>query len=99
MAKLYITEFELPPQYAGGALYVTQMPPLAEQTITITGTSQSSSSFGQYTRIIAVHTDSTCSISISLNPVATVNKKRLYANTTEYFGVLPGQKIAVISNT
>jgi orotate phosphoribosyltransferase len=48
---------------------------------------------------VRVHTDAICSIAYGANPTATINSFRMNANTTEYFGVNPGDKIAVISNT
>ena len=48
--------------------------------------------------MIRVHCDAICSISIGNSPVATTTNKRLAANQTEYFGVIPGQQIAVITN-
>lgn len=94
MAKVYIAEF---PQID---LNVAREPPLAEQTVAIGGGSvQCSNSFHALTRVIRVHTDAICSIAISGNPTATTSTRRMAANTTEYFGVEGGQKIAVITNT
>ena len=75
-----------------------QEPPVAEQTIAITGSSTALAQFSGYTAMIRVDCDAICSISIGNSPVATTTNKRLAANQTEYFGVIPGQQIAVITN-
>lgn len=102
MATLYIAEYAAEPMGANGqTLAMAQEPPVAEQTLTIAGVSAASSAFNAKTKYIRVHTDAICSIVVDTNPTATGAKKRLAANTTEYFGVPQGQsyKIAVITNT
>lgn len=74
-------------------------PPIAEQTVAIGGASTQSSAFNANTRYVRVHTDAICSILIGTNPTATAAKKRLAANQTEYFAVVGGHKLAVITNT
>ena len=94
MAKVYVAEF------AAIDLNVAREPPLAEQTVAITSNSvQCSNAFHSSTRVIRVHTDAICSVAISGSPTATVNTRRMAADTTEYFGAHGGQKIAVILNT
>lgn len=100
MATLYISEYTAASFFLSGKeLQVTQEPPTAEQTVSISGTSAQSSAFGASTRIIRVHTDAICSILVGSNPTATTAKKRLPADWTEYFAVQPGDKIAAITNT
>lgn len=97
MATLYISE------YAGIGFGNNQNlpvePPLAEQTVSVSGTSAQSSAFNASTRFIRVHTDAICSILIGSNPTATTAKKRMAADQTEYFAVNGGDKIAAITNT
>ena len=94
MAKVYITEF------VAIDMNVSREPPRAEQVVAIGGTSvQCSNAFQAGTRVIRVHTDAICSVAIGNDPTATANTRRMAANTTEYFGVDGGQKIAVITNT
>jgi hypothetical protein len=100
MAKLFITEFGI----AGlsedqQASQVKVMPPLAEQNVAIAAASAQSAAFNAATKLIRVHTDVVCSIQIGAAPVATANTMRLAANSTEYFQVAAGDKIAVITNT
>lgn len=99
MAVVFISEFTDSKLYAGTPLPVSPAPPVAEQTVSITVGSVQSSAFGATTKVIRVHTDAICSIAIGANPTATATTARLAANSTEYFGVLPGHKIAVITNT
>lgn len=99
MAKIYVTEHTSPRIVQGGLLPVVTMPPLATQTVAIGGTSAQSSAFNSKTRMVAVHTDAICSIEFGENPTATSNSKRMAAGATEYFEVIAGHKIAVITNT
>jgi hypothetical protein len=101
MVKLYVTEYAYLQQDENGrVMNVPQEPAAVEQTpITISGASAQSAAFGAKTRIVRVHTDAICSIVFGDNPTATTNHKRLAADQTEYFGVAPGQKLAVIANT
>lgn len=95
MAVLYIAEFAKP---AGGVnATVAPLPPIAEQTVAIGGSSTASSAFNAQTTLIRVHTDAICSISIGA--AATSSKMRLAAGQTEYFVVTPSQILNVITNT
>lgn len=99
MAVLYITEHPYPVVYQGLSAMAVSLPPLAEQTVAIGGTSAQSAAFNAKTRIIGVHTDAICSISVDEDPTATTDNRRMAAGATEYFEVQPGHKIAVIENT
>lgn len=100
MAVLYIAEFanlggqgNFPVQAAG-------VPPIAEQTISISGSSTAcTNAFNKNTNFVRIETDSICSIAFGTSPTATTGNMRLAANTTEYFSVPPGYKVAVISNS
>ena len=97
MAKLYVTEF------GGMGLahsQTAQTPPIVEQTpVVIGGGSLQSAAFDNATTVVRIHTDAICSIAFGTNPTATANTMRLPADTTEYFSVKGGQKVAVITNT
>jgi hypothetical protein len=96
---VYVTEHPLPRISYGNPLPVVEMPPLATLKITNGGTSTQGAVFNAATRMIGVHTDAIISIAVGVNPTATTNDKRMAANTTEYFFVEAGQRIAVINNT
>lgn len=104
MAKLYVTEYfkigkdanSIPIQSGlDDGINVIDQAPISFSTST------QSSAFNSKTVMVRVHTDSICSIVFGTNPTATVNNKRMAANTTEYFSVEPGKslKVAVITNT
>lgn len=100
MATLYIAEFEsITPATEGGAAQVARATPVAEQTVAIGGASTPSSAFNAATRYVRIHTDVICSIAFAATPTATAAKMRMAADQTEYFGVTPGTKVAVITNT
>lgn len=101
MAKLYVTEYsELAKDTLSRDMMAAKEPSLVEQTpITISGSSAQSAAFSTNTNLIRVHTDAICSVLVAIDPTATANHKRMAANQTEYFGVRPGHKIAVITNS
>lgn len=99
MAVVFISEHERPTLSFGNLMPVAKMPPLVSQTVAITAGSVQSSAFGASTYMVGVHTDAICSIAFGTNPTATTSTRRLAAGATEYFEVVPGHKIAVITNT
>lgn len=108
MASLYVTEYagigHVDPGYDGMSYLIPAQapkgPPLADQKITITGSSAQTAAFNRYTKMIRVHVDVVCSVFIGgTNPAATTGNGRMAANQTEYFCVTPGDKVAVIANT
>lgn len=98
MAVAYISEYTDTPVYIGQAIPVGQEPTLADQTVAI-GAEAKSSAFNANTTFIRIHVDAICSIKFGAAPTATTSNKRLAANQTEYFGVRPGDKVSIISNT
>lgn len=102
MALLYISEYANTYQDHGAGGTAGQEPAITDQTpISTAGASVQSAAFNTNTKLIRVHNDSTnpCCIVFGSNPTATTNNKRLAPNQTEYFGVIPGQKLAVILAT
>ena len=99
MATLYIAEFGTLPQMSGGVPMIAPRPALTTQTVAIGGTSTQSAAFSAQTRYIRLHCDAICSTSVGSNPTATAANERMSADSTEYFAVQPGDKIAVITNT
>lgn len=98
MATLYITEYEhLAMTFEPSQ--IAKEPRVTGQTVAIGGSSTQSSAFNTRTRFIRVHTDAICSFVISTSPTAAATDARMAASTTEYFGVTPGDKLAVITNT
>ena len=101
MADLYISEYKVMAKTTGQKddIAAAQEPSIATQKVPISGASAQSAAFNDDTRYIEVHTDVICSISFGVNPTATISHKRMAANQTQFFGVVPGHKVAVISNT
>ena len=99
MATVYISEYVSPPVVTGKFINVGDEPAIATQTVAISAGSLQSAAFGANTRFIRVHADAICSVLFGTAPVATAASPRMAANTTEFFGVKPGHKIAVITNT
>lgn len=106
MAKLYVTEFsslaQAGAQAGPGALTngpIVATPPVVDQTPVAIGVAAQSAAFNDATKIVRIHTDAICSIAFGKNPTASVNTMRLAAGQTEYFGVIPGEKVSVIANT
>jgi hypothetical protein len=78
---------------------VGKEPRAAYQQVAITAGSVQSSAFGDTTRMIRVHADAACRINIGSNPTAAAGTSmRMAAGQTEYFGVIPGHKLAVITS-
>lgn len=97
MASLYIAEFERP---RDGRVNIGNAPPIAEQKITISGSSTASAAFQATTRLVRIHTDAICSIKFGATaPTVDNTSMRLPADTIEYFSVNNNSFVSVISNT
>lgn len=100
MAVLYISEFSNGASVIGTALVAMMpQPSITDQTVAISGSSAQSAAFNARTRAVLLSADAICSIAFGANPTATATNLRLPANTIIAFAVVPGQKVAVISNT
>jgi len=88
MGKLYIAEYGANKDEPPGILHVLPVGP----------TSQASDAFASSTRFLRLHSDSICYVAFGKEPTATVDHSRLAANTTEWFNVHSGQKVAVIGD-
>lgn len=95
MATLYITEFAV----MSLAAMAPQTPPVAEQDVAIGGSSVASNPFNASTRFIMVNCDAACSLAFGSAPVAVTTAHRMAANETRFYGVQPGQEVAVIANS
>lgn len=97
MAILYVTEYRGLSNQANEPAQAVHGAPLAEQAITIPGTA---ATFNANTRIVRLHPDGICSVRMSsTGAVASTNSARMIAGQTEYFGVVPGDVLTVVSNT
>lgn len=99
MAVLDITEFSVVARTPQGDVLPTGRWPATNQQVAIGGASAQSAAFGGATTFVRVHTDAACRIAIGANPTAAASSPRMAAGATEYFGVIPGDKLAVITTT
>lgn len=98
MANLYISEYAVLASAQGGAAQAAAEPALAVQKVDFSGGAALSSAFNSQTRFVRLHTDAICSVRFD-GSTATTSYPRMAADQTEYFGVQPGSKLSVISNT
>lgn len=83
----------------GSQVQVALEPPLADQTITSSGTAAASAAVNVTTRIVRVHTDAIICVTSGTAPTATAGMRRMPADSTEYFAVPLGRswKFSVIT--
>lgn len=96
---LDVTEYSQMADDGYGRLLPTGREPGHQQQIAIGGASAQSVAFGGATRFVRLHTDAACRIKFGSNPTADGTSARMAAGSTEFFGVRPGDKVAVISTT
>ena len=77
MAKLWITELA----YMPGMSQVAQLPPIAEQVVTFTTTTQSAAA-NHSTRFVRVISDADCHIAVGDNPTATTSMRPMMQATS-----------------
>jgi len=99
VAFIYISEYDVMPVLGGHSVPTGMEPAIATQRIAIGGSSEQSAAFNARTTFVRIHTDAICSILFGVSPTATTSTPRLGANATEFFGVVPGHKVANITNT
>lgn len=101
MSTAYIQEYSEMPRINGQIALVGQEPAAATQApLTFTGTAGQSAAFGVNTKFIRLHVDGIASVKFGANPTAVANTDaRMIAGTTEFFGVVPGQKVSVVTST
>jgi hypothetical protein len=96
---VYLSEYAVQCRDESGALVpVGNEPALAVQALTLGGESSQSQAFSAKTRFVRVLAEADCSVAFGANPTATTAKAKIPANVPEYFGVQPGQKMALIAN-
>jgi hypothetical protein len=100
MAVLDISEYrDMARDSRGHGVPTGVEPSQTLQQVSIGGTSTQSSALGGSTRFVRLHADVACRVQIGSNPTASATSMRLAAGATEFFGVIPGHKIAVVSTT
>lgn len=100
MAVLDVTEYSrLSADAQGRIIPVGSEPNRTNQQVAVGGTSAQSSAFGDATYFVRLHSDVVCRVAFGPNPTAAATTARLAAGASEYFGVTPGDKVAVITST
>ena len=94
--SLYLAEFTGPP--AVSVYYQAAPAPAIRTTVVpITGASVQSLVFTATTKLVRVHCDISCYVAFGANAAATDQSMLLGAGQTEYFTVIPGQRLAVLT--
>jgi hypothetical protein len=97
MAVLSIREYYHMPAISHGTLPAGQEPANTSQTVAIGGTSVQSAALNIRTRFVRLNCDVACSVEFGASPTAISGTCNMAAGATEYFGVVPETKIAVIA--
>ena len=94
-----ITEYqEVGISLLGRQIAAGQEPAIRTQQVAIGSGSAQSAVFTDVTRFVRVHADANCRIAFGPDPTALSSSQRIPAGGTEYFGVRPGHKLAVIES-
>lgn len=100
MTTLNIVEFSsIQAYWTEASAQIAKTPPVAIQEMTPSTTSQISTAFSGNTNIVRLSADVPVRLAFSISTaMATANATslRLTADAPEYFGVEPGQRVAVI---
>jgi hypothetical protein len=100
MPQVDITEYQnLASDGLGNRVAAGVEPSRQVRQITVSASSNPSVALDSATKFIRVHTDTTIRIAFGHDPVASATSQRMVANSTEYFGVTPGIKVAVIQSS
>jgi hypothetical protein len=97
--KIFISEFSrIILDHGNFAVPIPLTPSVAEQSIEIEMVSKTSEPFKPQTRFILVHTEAACSIAFGLTPEADQRFHKLGPGETRYYGINPGDCLAVVGH-
>ena len=101
MAELHITEFELNSIAPDGeSLWIGNLSQIVTQQVVTFASSTQSNAFNKRTSFVRLYADQKAFLKIDAdNPVAKVEHTPIAPNSPEYFGVSPGDKLAVYDGT
>jgi hypothetical protein len=101
MATAYLREYADIAHTFSKTVQAGAEPAITDQIITTSGASAQSAAFNTNTRIVCLSTPAAQAVSCVFgdDPTAAVTNLRIPANTMVFFGVKPGQKIALIDVT
>ena len=97
MATFYITEYARSANDGvGQPLPAGLEPARATQTITI-GAASAQATDVITAKFVRMHAEAACHFRFGINPTATTADAKMATGQTEFIGVVPGMKIAVIA--
>ena len=102
MATAYLREYANIAAAFGVSVQAGAEPGIADQTITTSGTSAPSSAFNANTRVLCISTPAAQAVACLFSatpgatPTALTSSLRLPANSMVFFGVRPGDIVALI---
>jgi len=105
VATAYLREYANVAAAFGNLVQAGAEPALADQTITTSGISAPSTAFNANTRVLCISTPAAQAVSCLFSatpgatPTALVTSLRLPANSLVFFGVRPGDIVALIDVT
>jgi hypothetical protein len=97
--KLYLREYaRLATQQQGDAVQAAAEPGLVDQVIDFTAGATQSAAFSGQTRYVRMWCDVQCTFLFGANPTAVVGTNvPMAATQVEYFGVVSGNKVSVVT--
>ena len=95
--SLQITQFNNLVVFDGLRYPVVNLPETTVQNLTVGVTSVQSAALNSDTRLVRILSNEACRIAAGVAPVATASSMFIPADVAEYFGVRPGDKLAVIA--
>lgn len=105
MATAYIREYADIAHTFSKTVQAGAEPAIADQTVTTSGASAASAAFNANTRVIAISTPAAQAVACLFSqtpgatPTAAITNLRLPANSLLFFGVKPGDRVALIDVT
>lgn len=98
-SKLYIREYSaLGTQAQGDTPQIAKEPGQVDQVVDFTAGATQSAAFAGSTRFVRMWCDIQCTIVFGANPTAVVGTNMpMSAATVEYFGVVSGNKVSVVT--
>jgi hypothetical protein len=97
---LYLTEYrDLARDTNNRDIAVAMEPSVAEQALTVSGSSSQSAAFNAQTSYVMVHAQEAACLAWGTNPTATTSKQRIGANETRFVGVPMGKSFKVAAIT
>jgi len=100
MSTMYITEYSRLAGDADGRVIQAGKHDAydTDQQVTFTATAGASAAFGADTHLIRVSCDAAAFLAFGADPTAvTTEGTPVQANTPEFFGVVPGQKVSAVA--